>query len=345
MYWRLPALLPRVRVGPIAKRFAAPYPRTFTTTARHLNTMKALVYSQVGRVEVQDRPKPTIKASTDAIVKLTYTTICGTDLHIQKGDVASVPLGRVLGHEGVGIIEDVGSTVSQFKKGDVVIISCISSCGTCEYCRRGMPSHCTTGGWVLGNEIDGTHAEYVRIPHADSSLYHVPRDTKDPSSLVTISDTYPTAFECGTLNGKIKPGSTVAVVGSGPIGLGVVVTAKFYSPAKIIAIDMDANRLNIASSMGADAVINGTTTDVTTAVMELTGGKGCDTVVEAVGVPATFELCQKLLAPGGVLANIGVHGANATLFLDELWSKNISELPPSTYYGQLFFFFFPPNDC
>jgi len=289
--------------------------------------MKALVFKEVGKVELQDRPVPKIVAPTDAVVKLTKTTICGTDLHIRKGDVATCTPGRVLGHEGVGIVEHVGDSVTRFKKGDPVLISCISSCASCEYCRRGMSSHCTTGGWVLGNEIDGTQAEYVRIPHADCSLYAIPKDV-DASALVTLSDIFPTGLECGVLNGKVQPGSTVAIIGSGPVGLAAMITAKFYSPATVIMIDTDPGRLRVATEMGAQATIESGNVGadvVIQQVLDLTEGKGCDTVIEAVGIPATFELSQRLLAPGGVLANVGVHGTKVSLFLDELWAKNISE--------------------
>ncbi|SPO03173.1 probable zinc-binding oxidoreductase [Cephalotrichum gorgonifer] len=285
--------------------------------------MKALVYTQLGKVELQDRPIPTILAPTDAIVKLTYTTICGTDLHIRKGDVATCAPGRILGHEGVGIIHEVGSSVSHFKKGDSVIISCISSCASCENCRSGMPSHCSTGGWILGNEIDGTQAEYVRIPHGDCSLYAVPKGV-DEASLVCLSDIYPTAFECGVLNARVRPGATVAIVGAGPIGLAALVTAQLYSPGRVIVIDTDDKRLKVAIELGADATLNNSSKDVIAATMELTEGKGCDAVIEAVGIGPTFELCQKLLAPGGALANIGVHGGKVDLFLDDLWAKNIT---------------------
>ncbi|KAK0611682.1 alcohol dehydrogenase GroES domain-containing protein [Immersiella caudata] len=288
--------------------------------------MKALVYKQAGQVELQERPVPKLQSAGDAIVKLTKTTICGTDLHIRKGDVATCTPGRVLGHEGVGIIDEVGDSVSRFKKGDPVLISCISSCATCEYCRRGMSSHCTTGGWVLGNEIDGTQAEYVRIPHADCSLYTIPKGV-DEAALVTLSDIFPTGLECGVLNGKVQPGSTVAIIGAGPVGLAALVTAQFYSPATVIMLDTDPGRLKVAADMGAHATIDSGKLDAESAiksVRELTDGKGCDTVIEAVGIPATFELGQRLLAPGGVLANVGVHGTKVNLFLEELWAKNVS---------------------
>ncbi|KAK5654303.1 hypothetical protein OQA88_7481 [Cercophora sp. LCS_1] len=288
--------------------------------------MKALVYKQVGKVELQERPTPKVAAPTDALIKVTKTTICGTDLHIRKGDVPSCPPGRILGHEGVGIVEEVGSSVTRFKKGDPVLISCITSCASCEYCRKGMSSHCTTGGWNLGNTIDGTQAEYVRIPHADCSLYPIPKGV-DEASLVTLSDIFPTGLECGVINGKVQPGSTVVIIGGGPVGLAALITAQFYSPSLVIMVDTDANRLKVAKEFGAHATIGGgdlAQADVIKAVRDLTDGKGCDTVIEAVGIPATFELSQKLLAPGGVLANVGVHGTKVDLFLDDLWDKNIS---------------------
>ena len=217
--------------------------------------MKALVYSGPTQMALEERPKPQITAPTDAIIKITKTTICGTDLHILKGDVPTCQPGRILGHEGVGVVDSVGSAVTVFKPGDRVLISCISACGKCVYCRKQMFSHCTTGGWILGNHIDGTQAEFVRIPYADTSLYPIP-DGADEEALVMLSDILPTGFECGVLNGKIQPGSTVAIVGSGPIGLAALLTAQFYSPAAIIIIDLDDNRLDVAKRFGATATIN-----------------------------------------------------------------------------------------
>ncbi|MGO8842324.1 MAG: zinc-dependent alcohol dehydrogenase family protein, partial [Methyloceanibacter sp.] len=285
--------------------------------------MKALVYLGPGRKQVEDRPKPELKASDDAIVKLSKTTICGTDLHILKGDVPSCAPGRILGHEGVGVIDQVGVGVTAFHPGDHVLISCITSCGKCEYCRRGMYSHCTTGGWILGNEIDGTQAEYVRIPHADTSLYPIPQGA-DEEALVMLSDILPTGFECGVLNGKVAPGSTVAIVGAGPIGLASLLTAQFYSPAEIIMIDLDDRRLQAASRFGATQIINSSNGQAAAKVKALTEGRGVDTAIEAVGVPATFLLCQDIVAPGGVIANIGVHGTKVDLHLERLWSANIA---------------------
>ncbi|MFZ2019094.1 MAG: zinc-dependent alcohol dehydrogenase family protein, partial [Methyloceanibacter sp.] len=285
--------------------------------------MKALVYLGPGRKQIEDRPKPEQKAPDDAIVKITKTTICGTDLHILKGDVPSCAPGRILGHEGVGVIDQTGPAVTAFRPGDHVLISCITSCGKCDYCRRGMYSHCLTGGWILGNEIDGTQAEYVRIPHADTSLYKIPEGA-DEEALVMLSDILPTGFECGVLNGKVAPGSTVAIVGAGPIGLAALLTAQFYSPAEIIMIDLDDRRLQAASRFGATQVINSADGKAAETVKALTGGRGVDAAIEAVGVPATFLLCQDLVAPGGVIANIGVHGTKVDLHLERLWSANIA---------------------
>jgi alcohol dehydrogenase len=285
--------------------------------------MKALVYHGPGKKLLEERPVPQLVEPTDAIVRVTRTTICGTDLHILKGDVPTCEPGRILGHEGVGIIEQVGAAVASFKPGDHVLISCISSCGKCSYCRRGMYSHCTTGGWILGNRIDGVQAGYVRIPHAETSLYPIPAGA-DEEALVMLSDILPTGFECGVLNGKIEPGSTVAIVGSGPIGLASLLTAQFYTPAQIVMIDRDAHRLEVARRFGATTCINFAQTDPVAAVMQLTANTGVDCAIEAVGVPASFGLCEQLVAPGGVIANIGVHGVKADLHLEKLWDRNIS---------------------
>lgn len=285
--------------------------------------MKAMVYAGPDKIKLQDCPKPVISAPGDAIVRVTQTTICGTDLHILKGDVATATPGRILGHEGVGVIDSVGSAVTAFKPGDHVLISCVSACGTCEFCRKQMYSHCTTGGWILGNSIDGCQAEFVRTPHADMSLYHIPEGANE-EALVMLSDILPTGFECGVLNGKVQPGSSIAIVGAGPIGLAALLTAQFYSPAQIIMIDLDENRLEIAKKFGATDTINSTDGKALETVMKLTGDAGVDTAIEAVGIPATFELCEKLVAAGGVIANIGVHGKPATLHLEALWDRNIA---------------------
>lgn len=285
--------------------------------------MKALVYHGPGQKSLDDRPKPAIAAPTDAIVRITKTTICGTDLHILKGDVPTCEPGRVLGHEGVGIIEEVGAAVASYKAGDHVLISCITSCARCEYCRRGMYSHCVNGGWTLGHTIDGTQAEFVRVPHADNSLHSIPAGV-DEDALVMLSDILPTGYECGVLNGKIAPGSSVAIVGAGPIGLATLLTARFYTPARIVVIDLDDQRLAFARKFGATHTFNSARDPVVRLVRDLTDGKGVDAAIEAVGVPATFALCEELVAPGGVIANVGVHGAKVDLHLEELWSRNIT---------------------
>ena len=285
--------------------------------------MKALVYGGPGRKTLEERPLPTLKDATDAIVRITKTTICGTDLHILKGDVPTVAPGTVLGHEGVGVIESVGAGVTTFKPGDRVLISCITSCGKCEFCRKGMYSHCTTGGWQLGHLIDGTQAEYVRVPHADTSLYPIPADA-DEEALVMLSDILPTGFECGVLNGKVQPGSTVAIVGAGPVGLAALLTAQFYSPARIILFDLDDNRLEVATRFGATDVVNSADGKAADAVKALTDGRGVDTAIEAVGIPATFGVCENIVAAGGTIANVGVHGAKVDLHLETLWAHNIS---------------------
>src|SRR6201997_3252674 len=231
--------------------------------------MKALVYQGPGSISVEERPRPRVEQPNEAVVKMVKTTICGTDLHILKGDVPTCTPGRILGHEGIGVIEEVGSGVSQFKNGDRVIISCITSCGKCEYCKKGMYSHCASGGWILGHKIDGTQAEYVRIPHADTSLYHIPPQQEE-DSMVMLSDILPTGFECGVLNGKVSPGDTVAIVGAGPVGLAALLTAQFHSPGRIISIDLDEHRLTVARKFGATDTVNGGTDHAAKRIMDLT---------------------------------------------------------------------------
>jgi alcohol dehydrogenase len=285
--------------------------------------MKALVYHGPGKRAWEDRPRPVIQEPGDAIVRITTSTICGTDLHILKGDLPDVVDGRILGHEGIGVIEQVGSSVSEFHPGDKVIISCVTACLKCDFCRKGKYSHCRRGGWILGYTLDGTQAEYVRIPHADGSLYNFPTGG-DEESLVMLSDILPTGFECGVLNGQVKPGDTVAIVGSGPVGLAVLLTVQFYSPAEIFMIDIDANRLATAKKLGATTLINSTDGTAAEQVMSLTKGAGVDVAIEAVGLPATFGICQAIVAVGGRLANVGVHGKSVELHMEKLWDHNIS---------------------
>lgn len=285
--------------------------------------MKALVYHGSGKRFWEEKPSPKIQERTDAIVRIVKTTICGTDLHIMKGDVPTVQDGRTLGHEGTGIIEAVGEGVTNFHSGDKVLISCITSCGKCDFCRKGMYSHCENGGWILGNKIDGTQAEFVRIPFADTSLYHI-AEGADFEALTMLSDILPTGFECGVLNGQVKLGDTIAIVGAGPIGLATLMTSHFYSPSEIILIDMDQNRLEVAKKFDATKLINNSDGKAIERVMEITGGRGVDVAIEAVGIPATFDTCQEIVAPGGRIANIGVHGKSVTLKLEKLWAHNIT---------------------
>jgi alcohol dehydrogenase len=286
-------------------------------------TMKALVYHGPGQRAWEEKPRPMIVDAPDAIVRVTTTTICGTDLHILKGDLPAVVDGRILGHEGLGVVESVGPGVSSFRAGDKVLISCVTACGRCDFCRKSMYSHCRHGGWILGNTIDGTQAEYVRIPYADTSLYPIPRDG-DEDALVMLSDILPTGFECGVLNGQVKPGDTVAIVGAGPVGLAVLLTAQFYSPATIFMIDLDDKRLAVAKQFGATTLINSADGNAAQRVMALTEGAGVDVAIEAVGLPATFAICQAIVGAGGRIANVGVHGKPVELHLEKLWDRNIT---------------------
>jgi len=285
--------------------------------------MKALVFRGPNDLSLEERPRPVLAQATDAIVRITTTTICGTDLHILKGDVPAIAPGRILGHEGVGIVEEAGAEVINFHKGDKVLISLITSCGRCGFCRKGMFSHCIAGGWRLGNSIDGTQAEYVRVPFADTGLYLL-APAVDEEAAAMLSCILPTGLECGALNGQVKPGDTVAIVGAGPVGLAALLTAQLYSPAEIMMIDLDDNRLAAARSFGATKLLNSSDGKAADRIMELTRGAGVDVAIEAVGLPATFDLCQTIIAPGGHIANVGVHGKSAGLHLERLWSANLT---------------------
>ena len=291
--------------------------------------MKALVYDGPGMKSWVEVPDPQLIDTTDAVVRVDTTTICGTDLHILKGDVPAVTPGRILGHEGVGTVVEVGSSVRNIAVGDRVIISCISSCGVCTYCRGGNPSHCLADegasgiGWILGHLIDGTQAELVRIPFADNSLYRLPPGVVDEAA-VLLSDILPTGFEMGVQYGRVKPGDTVAVVGAGPVGLAVIATAGLYGAAQIVALDRDENRLALAKQVGASHCVSAGADDWKEQVLALTDGFGVDVAVEAVGVPATFHMCTQIVRPGGSVANVGVHGQAVQLDLQDLWIKNIT---------------------
>ncbi|MFE2298747.1 zinc-dependent alcohol dehydrogenase family protein [Streptomyces sp. NPDC059445] len=285
--------------------------------------MKGYVFHGPGQSAWEDVPDPAVKEPTDAIVRVGAVTICGTDLHILKGDVPEVRPGTVLGHEAVGEIVEVGSDVRTVRPGDRVLISCISSCGRCRFCREGMYGQCRGGGgWILGHLIDGTQAEYVRIPYADLSVHALP-GALESKDAVLLADIFPTSYEVGVLNGHVRPGDTVAVVGAGPIGLAAIATARLYSPERIVAVDLAASRLEAARRLGADAVADAGE-DPEQLIADLTDGLGADVVIEAVGVPESFELCTRMVRPGGHVANIGVHGKPATLHLEDLWIKNVT---------------------
>ncbi|NCT91150.1 zinc-dependent alcohol dehydrogenase family protein [Cellulomonas sp. APG4] len=290
--------------------------------------MKALVYHGPGHKSWDDVPDPTVRAPSDAIVRVDTTTICGTDLHILKGDVPAVTPGRVLGHEGVGTVVEVGAAVTRIAVGDRVIISCISSCGSCAYCHEQLPAHCLDDegapgiGWILGHLVDGTQAELVRVPHAEGSLHLVPDGVTDEAA-VMLSDILPTGFEIGVRNGRVAPGDVVAVVGAGPVGLAAIMTAGLYGASRVIAVDLDEHRVGQALEFGAtDGVAGGD--DVVRRVLALTDGLGVDTAIEAVGLPETFTLATELVRPGGTVANVGVHGRPVELALQDLWIKDVA---------------------
>ena len=286
--------------------------------------MKALVYHGPGLKAWEDVADPVILDGTDAIVRVEATTICGTDLHILKGDVPAVTDGRILGHEAVGTVVAVGDGVRRVTVGDRVLVSCITSCGTCQYCRDGHAGQCLGGGgWILGHKIDGTQAELVRVPFADLSTYPIPSGVSDEAVLM-LADILPTGYEVGVLNGHVRPGDVVAVVGAGPIGLSAIIGSALYSPTTIVAIDLADSRLEAAKSFGADVTVNNSREDPVQVVQALTEGLGADIAIEAVGTPATFELATRLIRPGGHVANIGVHGSPATLHLEDLWIRNIT---------------------
>ncbi|MDX3458899.1 zinc-dependent alcohol dehydrogenase family protein [Streptomyces sp. ME02-8801-2C] len=285
--------------------------------------MKGFVFHGPGQSAWEDVPDPGIKDPTDAIVRVDTVTVCGTDLHILKGDVPEVRPGTVLGHEAVGEIVEAGSDVRTVRPGDRVLVSCITACGRCRFCREGAYGQCLGGGgWILGHRIDGTQAEYVRVPHADLSVHPLP-GAVDSEDAVLLADIFPTAYEVGVVNGQVRPGDTVAVVGAGPIGLAAIVTARLYAPERVIAVDVAGSRLDAARRLGADAVA-AVRDDPVQLVADLTDGLGADVIIEAVGVPESFEMCTRMVRPGGHVANVGVHGRPATLHLEDLWSKNVT---------------------
>ncbi len=285
--------------------------------------MKAVVYGGPGVKEWREVPDPTIIDPRDAVIQVDAVTICGTDLHILAGDVPTVAPGRILGHEAVGTVVEVGSGVTGLTAGDKVLASCISACGVCGYCRRGSYSQCQRGGgWILGHLVDGVQAQYARVPFAELSTYKLPQGVPDESA-VLLADILPTSYEVGVLNGRVRPGDTVVVVGAGPIGLAAILTAKLYSPSRVIAIDKAESRLQAAKVFGADIAIK-PEDNPAELVRSVTGGLGADVAMEAVGFPETFELCTVLVRPGGRVANLGVHGKPATLHLEDLWIRNLT---------------------
>ena len=286
--------------------------------------MRAVVYHGPGQKEWEEVPDPVIVDDTDAIVRVDAVTICGTDLHILKGDVPEVTDGRILGHEAVGTVVEAGAGVRRVRVGDRMLVSCISACGSCRYCRAGSYGQCLGGGgWILGHTTDGVQAEYARVPFADTSTYPIPENVSDEDVLM-LADIGPTGYEVGVLNGRVSPGDVVAVVGSGPIGLSAIMGAKLYSPSHVIAIDLADSRLDAAKQFGADVVVNSSREDASDVVRSLSDGLGADVAIEAVGVPSTFELCTDLIRPGGTVANIGVHGQPATMRLEKLWIRNVT---------------------
>jgi alcohol dehydrogenase len=286
--------------------------------------MKALVYHGPGQRGWDTVDDPTIIDQTDIVVRIDTSTICGSDLHILKGDVPETTPGTVLGHEAVGTVQEIGASVSTVAVGDRVLLSCISSCGRCRFCKESRYGQCRGGGgWIFGHTINGLQAEYARVPFADNSVYKVPEELTDEQVLF-LSDILPTAYEVGVLNGKVAPGDVVAVVGAGPIGLAAILTASLYTPGRIVAIDLADGRLESARHFGADVTINNGREDPLVKIMELTDGLGADVAFEAVGVPDTFELATELIRPGGRVANIGVHGHSATLHLEKLWTRDVT---------------------
>ena len=285
--------------------------------------MKAVVYQGPNKIALQEMPKPSLLEGSDAIVRITKTTICGTDMAILKGGVETVETGRIIGHEGVGVVESVGSGVRRFKPGDPVIISCITACGSCENCRRGLPSNCDEGGWVLGNTIDGCQAEYVRVPFADNGLYKIPESISEEVALM-LSDIVPTGLEVGVMNGDVQFGDVVAVVGAGPVGLAAVLAVQFFSPAEVIVVDIDEHRLSLAKQIGATVTVNNKDGSAVEQILKLTNGRGVDVAIEAAGHPLTCKVVQSIVGVGGRIANIGVYSQSAELHKESLWVKNIT---------------------
>jgi alcohol dehydrogenase len=298
--------------------------RTIEAFDRKEASMKALVYHGPGARSWETVPDPGLTAPTDVVMRVDAVTICGTDLHILKGDVPEVQPGTILGHEAVGTVVDTGAAVTTLEEGDRVLASCITSCGRCPACRDGRYGLCTGGGgWILGHLIDGVQAEYARIPFADTSAYRIPAGLTDEQVLF-LADILPTSFEVGVLAGRLRPGDTVAIVGAGPIGLAAVLTASLFTPSRVIVVDPDQSRVDRALGCGASHAVTETGEAARDRVLALTDGIGVDLAIEAVGVPETFELCTDIVRAGGHVANVGVHGKPATLHLERLWIKDVT---------------------
>lgn len=303
---------------------AAPrLPRKPAPPQEDTRLMKALVFKARGKSAWEDRPRPKLQQATDAIVRITRTSICAVDLRILDGELPGVAPGRVLGHEGVGVVEELGASVLGFRPGDKVLLSCITSCGICRFCRKGLGSHCRSGGWLLGNSIDGTQAEYVRVPHAEASLHRLPVHA-DAEAMVMLSDLLPTSFECGVLGGKVQPADTVAIVGAGPVGLAALLTAQFFAPAEIVVIDGNQKRLDVAQRLGATRVVDSSDGEAARHVHDLTSESGVDVAIDTDSTPESFALCQSVLTPGGRIAHVGMHGQGAHLRLEQPCARNIT---------------------
>lgn len=288
-----------------------------------MKLMKALVYHGPGKQALEQRPRPGLRAPTDAIVRIEHTTICGTDLHIMRGHVPTTAPGRILGHEGVGVIVEAGPAVTKHKVGDRVLLSCITSCGRCRYCARGFYGHCEDGGWQLGNTIDGCQAEYVRIPHVDGSAHALPAGA-DPADYVMLSDILPTGLEVGVVDGQVAEGCTLTIVGAGPVGLAALLGALPRKPSRIFVVDLDPHRLEVARAMGATDLLDNRDGQAAQTILEQTGGRGVDVAIEAIGTPPGWYLCEDIVAAGGRIAILGVHGAPVTLHLERMWRRNFT---------------------
>lgn len=284
--------------------------------------MKALIYNK-NKIHLGERQMPEIKHPQDAIVKVTMSSICTSDLHIIKGFVPRANEDIVLGHEFVGEVVEVGEGVKRLHAGDRVSANCETFCGECYFCQRGFVNNCEKGGWELGCRIDGCQAEYVRVPYADNGLYKLPESVSYKNALFVgdiLSSGYFGADMC-----EIKAGDTIAVIGAGPVGLCAMMCAKYLGAGKIIAIDIDETRLNIAKDENlADYIINPDLTNVEAEVKLLTRNRGADGVIECAGSSETFQLAWKIARPNAVVGVVAMYEENQILPLPEMYGKNIT---------------------